>query len=777
MNVKETINYYEETYKDSLKNNYAKSGGITLKKHILDLLENRKLLEKHYPGILTPHEWDLLKLSIFFHDFGKTNKLFQKKIKPHALIRDDLIPHNYLSPLFLFGKCKELSNEDLLVIIYSVINHHARGSKYIKNDIIGVNLLRNDIINNKSSFKLPILINDEILDFYENQIIFIVKNFGNIEVINKKLKNNDDLIKTVIKVSGLLIKIDHSSSGEIDVENEPITQNREKLFIDFINNESKLLIEPKLKDFQKEFMNKENLVLVADTGMGKTGLSVLWSKRKMFYVLPNRTSTNAMFETIKKIYKESSDDKVGLMHSTSLFYHLQIQGKKSEKVNLSIDEDKVIFKDHENTRALSKPVTICTADQLFTAVFKYPTYEKIYATLSYSDIIIDEIQGFSPQQILPLIKQIGETTKLGARYLIITATLPQIIKEEFKKIGFNVIANHPLTYDNIFRHKINIEYDKTIFDFKDNILNQNKNVLVIVNNVSTAQELFEYLTKIANNQDINLLHSRFIWEERFNKEEAIKIPNSSIWITTQLVEASLDIDYDILFTESATVDSLIQRMGRIWRKRKTDYLGEFNIYIAGKVNEKKVNFIYEKILREKSLELIQNNLDKNGYLKSAQKREIVEQLYSPEYLSKIGSNYFKEWEKTEKILNSNWDYFCKAESQKTFRNVLTFEVIPFKFKDQANDLCEKLNDVKNIKDKETRKFQRINILQKLNNLKVSVPSYWMQINSIKNPYEILNEEYKIYYLNKCFKYNELGISLDKDILNTVNPEEVDIFLD
>lgn len=56
--------------------------------------------------------------------------------------------------------------------------------------------------------------------------------------------------------------------------------------------------------------------------------------------------------------------------------------------------------------------------------------------------------------------------------------------------------------------------------------------------------------------------------------------DSGIWVTTQIVEASLDIDFDVLFTDMCTADSLLQRMGRCYRNRQQDYCdNEPNVYV------------------------------------------------------------------------------------------------------------------------------------------------------------------------------------------------------
>ncbi len=102
-----------------------------------------------------------------------------------------------------------------------------------------------------------------------------------------------------------------------------------------------------------------------------------------------------------------------------------------------------------------------------------------------------------------------------------------------------------------------------------------KKVLIICNTVSKAQHIYQEMNK--EEIKAGLLHSRFIRKHRnileknimdFSNDETA----TGIWITTQIVEASLDIDFDILYTEMCTADSLLQRMGRCNRKGKKRYI-------------------------------------------------------------------------------------------------------------------------------------------------------------------------------------------------------------
>jgi len=387
--------------------------------------------------------------------------------------------------------------------------------------------------------------------------------------------------------------------------------------------------------------------------LGKTGLSVLWAKRKKFYILPNRASVNAMYNTLEGIYGKGN---VGLLHSTAFSVLLD----NDREYNKEKSDNKSLVHEYEQTKVLSKPVTVCTADQLFVSAFHAPGYEKIYATMAYSDVIIDEIQGFSPMQIVPIISQMRETMNLGARYLVITATLPDIVTKELRNIGVTVEQNHLETIDPVKRHRVNIRHQSSIPDLIDEIVcryQERKKVLVICNTVGMAQEVYSSLqrclTDTGNKHDsLNLLHSRLLWETRQFREKHIKAAcaqdsshhykhgNGCIWVTTQLVEASLDIDFEYLFTEASTADSLIQRMGRIWRHATIDYDGHPNVIIAGMVDSRS-NKIYDPLLRERSIQLIEAALDNQAYLLSPEKRNIVTTLYNDENLH--GTNYLSQW--------------------------------------------------------------------------------------------------------------------------------------
>lgn len=735
-------NYIVEKFK--LSDAKAKSDGTTIAQHIDDLLRELDNFTKRI-GLINEEEILILKLAVLFHDIGKINKLFQKKLLHRNT--DDKIPHNCLAPLFLKTIIDKIEyNNWLPLLTYIIFNHHTRGYNYFVNERFGVSQLINSIKNKQNDFFIGFTFKDETFNKYGEWIT---------EAIKKKKQKN------YIILSGLLIRLDHAASGELEVEEEPIKTDRKELLFSYFENNKK---QKQLRPFQKTFgieRRSNYQCIVADTGLGKTGLSVLWSQRKKFYILPNRASVNAMYNTLEGIYGK---EKVGLLHSTALFNLLN-----------DYEDDVSVLRQYDQTRVLSKPVTVCTADQLFTAAFNMPGYEKIYATLSYSDVVIDEIQGFQPQQIIPILKQIRETKELGARYLIITATLPDIVAKKLCEYGFCVIDNDNTTIDNTKRHKIKIE-DKKIEDLVDEMIlkcHNNKKVLVVTNTVKKAQEVYKTVQEKVKDISLNILHSRFIWEDRQEKERAIiegckqdengnyKKQNGCIWVCTQLVEASLDIDFDYLFTEASTADSLIQRMGRVWRHRNYNYDGEENIIIATKVEYT----VYEKILVEKSIEMIGKNLN-DKFLLSQAKRGIVKELYSENNLKQWGSKYLEEWEKYENLINSGWNFILEENAQKAFRDVMTIELIPAKFREEIKNKLEELNKLfKSNIDNCQKRLEKAKIIKEVQNYKVPVPIYLVNEKVSKKyfktskPIEWLHKEYSIGILEGMYEYDKnLGLT-------------------
>lgn len=306
------------------------------------------------------------------------------------------------------------------------------------------------------------------------------------------------------------------------------------------------------------------------------------------------------------------------------------------------------------------------------------------------------------------------------------------------------------------RHKIKICGCKINDDIKRIYENgKQSKVLVITNTINRAIEM--YLELIENGaKNVHLLHSRFILRDRNDKEEEIKIfskdkQKKGIWITTQIVEASLDIDFDYLYTEMSTLDSLFQRLGRCYRSRK--YCGTTpNVFIYTK-KASGIGYVYDKEINEKSIMLLQEYDD--SILGEEAKIELVDRLYSKEMLE--GTEFYEKFTQGMKVLNNIVDYNTnKKDAQKLLRNIDNITVIPKTVYEENIELFEQYEQLK--KQKEYSEASEIR--RKINRLTTSISQSQMwkiKGTLIKLPYEIEN----IWIIN--LKYSsDVGLLLEKD---------------
>ena len=512
-------------------------------------------------------------------------------------------------------------------------------------------------------------------------------------------------------------------------------------------------------------LKDKNIILIAPTGTGKTEFSFLWAEgEKFFYTLPLRVATNQIFDRACGYFNkdsQSNDDpfingNVGLLHSDADLYII-------DKLEISKDPtwDGETPKIVEISRHFSLPVNISTGDQIFPSALKYPGYEKIYATLGYSKLIIDEVQAYDPRACAIVIKMIEDIVSLGGKFLLMTATLPEFVREELrnKNIKWAEIDLYKKIKD-ITRHKVELK-GKDIDEDIDEIIKkakEGKRILVVLNTVKKAEEVYQKIkNKIDNNASnifLKLLHSRFPLNERKKIEKELKNEfknpkpknekSPKILVATQVVEASLDIDADYLFTEIAPIDSLIQRMGRVMRrvdlmcgkvkgsneefKYENFYKdGEANVivYFTSKKDNKKYlesgkGYVYEKDIliltlgilcgleneirkeekKKKYSEILQEVLEKVEEkvkkikpkpFQESEKNALVEKVYR--YLDEKSSSYLQKFYETLRVLNAGYVSENMEEAHRIFREIYTIPVIT---SDKIHDIVDKINKATSI---------------------------------------------------------------------------------
>ena len=789
------INPKLKVYED-IKNIYYAKPDKTLAQHNEELhIQKKKLIDLGY--INDNKIIELLEYSIEFHDIGKINPEFQVRVKENKKFDiNKEVAHNILSIHFIDKKDYDDKN-DYESIAYAVFYHHRFGNG--DNDSIRADENTKKIIEN-------------LLSKLEEKGIKVIKK------ISPSLKLPNLHTDRNIKLLGLLMKCDHSASGgyEIEYPNDFLEGALNNLLNEFKEKDNSADWND-MQKFCKENSNK-NIITIADTGMGKTEGGFLWGgNNKIFFVLPLRTAINAMYKRFDEVIikGENKEERVGLLYSNSLEYYLN--NKKELVIDDKDEKEMDILEYNKRGKHLSLPVTICTPDQIFNFILKYKGYESKLATLSYSKIILDEMQMYDASLLAAVIFGITKIIEMGGKIAIVTATFPPIIEyflnKYLMKDNKNVIKDldkpEEIVEDPIFikkkftnnekiRHNIvliddEIGIEHILWQFKKNKKENKKSnkILVICNTIKKAQEIYLKLKEEDYLKDkIKMLHSNFIREDRESKEKEIlafgktEFDGEGIWISTSLVEASLDIDFDYLFTELQDLNSLFQRFGRCNRKGKKS-VDEANCFIYLKIEDKylkekgsKYGFIDKDIYEnsKKGLEnyckviskdKIENSQDYNELFQNYSKKitegdkiKLIEENLSFENLkeSNFVDEFEKAYEKYQRILNSDEN----SQDDLKLRDIQSVTVIPYNIYEKNKENIKEL--VKKIEDKNLGLEERQEAKTKLLKKTLSIQYYQLS----KYISEILKgkadaNKYKSENINKFEKIAVMEADYDKEL--------------
>lgn len=596
-------------------------GNISLQLHTKQVVETIEVFAKNFNMDI-----DIAIKGAVLHDLGKAHPHFQRKIKHingSALVENrnwDYTHRHEISSL-AFLPCFPKSEWDELIDM--VIGHH----KSIENDPSLKGIL--DLVETDRK-----LIDNHLSNWEEwsQYGLRILESFG-LPTIKISRDKAEEVLLYVIDYCekkrsgwspwrGLLKSADHFASAFMNVTSEKLKPLFRVPNLNFYNNTKRKSVIYPLSQISTDDNRKHTLV-VAPTGAGKTDFLIRRCKGRIFYTLPFQASINAMWERIKNDLKEDNPDlDIRLLHSTS----------------------RIVSKDNIDEQILQplvgSSVKVLTPHQLAAIIFGISGFETVMLDLQGTDVILDEIHTYSEYSRAMVTEIVKTLLRLDCRIHIGTATMPSILYNELLKIlggDLNVyeVKLPDEILDTFDRHQIyKLEDEKEINPILKKAFENKEKILVIYNTVAKAQKVFENLQNDFPDIPQMLIHSRFRRSDRIELEKQLKSKfngdNSNefgngfspcLVVSTQVVEVSLDISFDRMITECAPLDSLIQRFGRINRKRTVDLIGKYKpvhiIKPKGNVRPYKMEILkpsFEQlpdsgnILKEKSLQDKINNV-------------------------------------------------------------------------------------------------------------------------------------------------------------------------
>lgn len=583
------------------------NGALPLSQHLKDVSNVAKKIAKYLKM-----DVDTAVCGALLHDIGKTSPLFQKTLKKNYVRRPGEFFRHEIASLF-FISLVDASKRD--AIIEMIVAHHKSAYK----DVRGLGIL--DLDRAEDSFEHHI----QAFQDWSMTALGILEELGlrthhifvdeaqdnydySLQYCTQKIKYN----RGFSKWRGLLMAADHYASalsGKADIDNS-------KMFItpdlSFYNRQHELY---PLSLTSTDDIRPHTLV-TAPTGAGKTDFLLRRCRGRVFYTLPFQASINAMYERIKNDLK-GTEAQVHLLHAASDLY-----------IEDNCIEERIL------QHHVGASVKVLTPHQLAGIAFGIKGYESLILDLQGQDVILDEIHTYSEETQSIVLKIVEVLTSIRCRVHIGTATMPSLLYERIKELlgGKDKVYEVLLSDDVLKTFNRHIIHKTTSLDdcveAINTALRDKQKILIVCNQVKRSQELYGQMRERFSDVKIMLLHSRFKRGDRNRLESLLRedFNNSTdacIAISTQVVEVSLDISFDLMITECAPIDAMVQRFGRINRKRTKETIGHYKpIYILAPAEGNNALPYKEDVLR-RSYDILPDD----GLLEETKVQDMMDYVY------------------------------------------------------------------------------------------------------------------------------------------------------
>jgi len=338
-------------------------------------------------------------------------------------------------------------------------------------------------------------------------------------------------------------------------------------------------------------------LLIAPTGSGKTDfLMRRCVGRRIFYTLPFQASINAMWA---RFCDKMPGTAVHLQHAAAPITLKQ--------------KDPIRFEEEYPLHGLiGSSVKVLTPHQLASIVFALPGFEAVMLDLQGTAVVLDEIHTYSDVSRSMVLEIVKVLLRLNCSIHIGTATMPTSLYQELLALLGSEektyqVALPPFQLDWHNRHQVFklADWDEAK-DIIEHSMANNEKLLIVCNTVKKAQAVFNSLQKQFSNHKHLLIHSRFRRKDRSQKEQLLyEFEKSTLpcWVVaTQVVEVSLDISFDRMITECAPLDALIQRFGRINRRRTLETFGKQKpVHVIAPAGDQRP---YDRLIVEKTFSIL-----------------------------------------------------------------------------------------------------------------------------------------------------------------------------
>jgi len=720
------------------------------------------------------------------HDFGKGTRYFQRYLfETNPSIQRGLrnkkeYHHGLISAIFTYYILKKyvdsLNDKNILEYIptigYLIVKRHHGNLKDAEDEIR--ELIDEDVLE-IIDLQIKSLDTSELKTVYEKlldgyNISFDINIFCNEyrSIAKDILKNRRKFIKLLkeeqftgyylitLTLYSILInsdKIDASSidvSSEIEISSELVDKYKvEKGFQNsegIMNKVRNEIYKEVTENIEKLDLNKKIYSISVPTGSGKTFTSLSFAlklkarlieekriKAKIIYSLPFLSIIDQNYDVFEDVFKTvetanpSEDVLLKHHHLADIFYRTQDDEEFEGLKSLFLIE------------GWNSEIIVTTFVQFFhTIVSNKNRSLRKFHTIANSIVILDEVQSI-PHKYWLLLKQVisGFAEYFNTYFIFVTATQPLIFDPEKGEI-VELVKNKDTYFREFDRVKLEIDLSPMGMDnFKEIIEsevknNQDKDFLFVLNTIKSSLDVFKHLKDLKlDNSDYYYLSTNVIPKDRLNKIKEIKEKSKKrkIIVSTQLIEAGVDIDVDVVYRDFATIDSINQVSGRCNRNSSKTSRGQVNIVVLKDERKEFHRYIYSSFLIDKTKEVL---------------KESPSEIYEKDLLF-LNNNYFRKVKDTS--------------SEDESKELLSY-INELKFKTLTSDF-------RLIDDKAG--YEKIDVFVEKDEEAVGIWKDYILIKSLKNP---LDRKEKFLSIRK--KFNEYIISVSKKDFSCEELEDLNI---
>ena len=717
-----------------------------------------KLLENHIKNMISPDDDELSKQVKLYHDIAKLKNNFQIYIRDTS--NDKLDKNHSLLSAYFFLLNSKFDEIPTLFGFLAIVSHHG--------DVVNLMTLAreaNKFFKNQKELEQW----DEVANAAKNIKIYSGLSTKKDEFLDRAKKLRQYLIlsqyrhkftyEDFINFKSLYSNLIYSDKFEA-IFSMPKQQTK-YIPIDVLESDIKNLPPNKKRDVFRKFVlnnfdkNYKLFTLTAPTGYGKTltalNFALKFNKSRIIYALPFTSIIDQTYDIVAKIYKNSDILVSKAHHKTTI-----------DEENLT-DEDRY-SKIKFLMESFSGEINVTTLYQLIFALFGNKNKDNVkFNQLKNSVVIIDEAQAIPynfRKDFILLCEIISQ--RLGTIFIFMSATMPVIKSENFKEIS-------------------NLDYfskqDRYVIKWldiggEDELLEKiceaasDKNTLVVVNTIKKAQELF---TKLRDKFSCFCLNGYMYDDHKRTTIEAVRcaidkskvdpLASKILLISTQSIEAGVDLDFDIGFREVSPISSIIQTAGRVNR-----HFGEIcgELYVFPEIS-KFTNLIYGDLYKVSGAilsDLKQKEVRESEILEISNLyfQKISNQLENLHIKSEIEKLEFENInQKIEDIMNDNYKQTIIIEPEENF--IKDFEAKIFEIKNSPN---EKFT-IRDLFKNHIRKLLKFSINVALKDMNKLMPNL-KQINGLKDMFYLpFGSSY--FYSAECGLKKDTNLDIEDEVFD------------